>query len=512
MNFVRKYSILFIVPLMLSMTFAVNAPAQEQGYNFARELSKSFRTAAENVLPAVVSIQAENTVEPTNQPQQMPEIPEMFRDFFPDGMFEQQGPQIAPRQNWQGSGVIISESGEVLTNNHVIKDADEINVTLDDGREMTAEVIATDPLTDIALIQLSEEDTYPYAELGNSSEMQVGDWVLAIGNPFGLSQSVSEGIISARGRTTEDVPVGLNDNFKIKDYLQTTAAINPGNSGGPLINLKGKIIGINNAIQTAGIPGNLGIGFAIPSDMAKRVIEELKEYGRVRRGYIGVTLRSSDQFSDYYSQQYGIDIHHGAQVQEVMPGTPGAKAGLKPGDLIVEVNGTKVRNSGHLVKLVTDHNVGETITLTILRKGKEQEIELTLAERPEEEQMAQMMQPDEETPSKGSLTYMMLGMNIQTLNDQLASEYGYNGDMNGVIVTEVTPGTSAARHDLQVGDVITELNDQPIESKEQFEKILSDVRKTMMEEEIEERALLLYVHRADSDFHPVFVAPTITVK
>jgi len=511
MNFVRKSSVLFIVPLMLSLAVAFSAhSAEETDHSFARELSSSFRSAAENVLPAVVSIQAENTVDTTAESQQ---IPEMFRRFLPDGMFDQQQPQMAPRQNWQGSGVIISESGEVLTNNHVVKDADELNVTLDDGRQMTAEVIATDPLTDIALIQLSEEGKYPYAELGSSAEMQVGDWVLAIGNPFGLSQSVSEGIISARGRTSEDVPVGLNDNFKIKDYLQTTAAINPGNSGGPLINLDGKIIGINNAIQTAGMPGNLGIGFAIPSDMAQRVIDELKEFGRVRRGYIGVTLRSSDQFSDYYSQQYGIDIHHGAQVQEVMQGTPGAKAGLKPGDLIIEVDGTKVRDSGHLVKLVTDHSVGETINLTILRKGKEQEVKLTLAERPKEEQMAQMMQPDdEESSSKGSLTYMMLGMNIQTLNTQLASEFGYDPNMNGVVITEVTPGTSAARHDLQVGDVISELNDQPIESKEQFEKILSDVRKTMMEDEIDERALLLYVHRADSDFHPVFVAPTISAN
>lgn len=496
-------SSLFCICLLIS---ANQIEAQSDNHEFAKQLSSSFRSAAEKVLPAVVSIKAENEVEPETT---MENIPEMFKQFLPEDLFRR---GEMPTPQWQGSGVIISKDGKVLTNNHVVKDADKIDVTLDDGRRLEAEVIATDPETDIALIQIDADTDFPFASLGDSDEMQVGDWVLAIGNPFGLSQSVSEGIVSAIGRTSEDVPVGSREAFFIKNYIQTTAAINPGNSGGPLINLDGEVIAINNAIQTAGfVAGNVGIGFAIPSNLAQRVVDDLIEFGRVRRGYIGVFLRTIDEnVQQYYKEEYDINIDNGAQVQDVFPDTPGEKAGLKPGDIIIEFNGEKVKDSGTLVNMVTDQAVGSTVDLVILRGGERKEIEMTLAERPKPEERAQMQELSPQIES--SLSLMMLGINVDTLNAQLAEEYGYEEDMSGVVITEVKPGSSAARHDLQVGDVISELNDKSVGSKEEFEKILSDVRKKMKEDEINERALLLYVHRAGSDFYPVFVAPTVKLN
>jgi serine protease Do len=482
----------------------------EQGAEFANQLSQSFRYAVHQVLPAVVSISAEAQIErPQDLSEQMPEIPEMFKHFFPPEMFEGNGGNIVPqRRSWQGSGVIISKEGEILTNNHVVNDATELDITLDDGRRMTAEVVATDPGSDIALIKLKGEGPFPFAELGDSDQLQVGDWVLAIGNPFGLSQSVSEGIVSALGRTSEDVPVGGAE-FIIRDYIQTTAAINPGNSGGPLVNLRGEIIGVNNAIQTAGVAANIGIGFAIPSNIAKSVITSLKEYGKVRRGYIGVQLRPlSSDIIDYYQQEYNMSLSAGALVEQVLPGTPGAKAGLQPGDLIVEYNGKKVTGSGQLVNLVTSTEVGTEVELKILRKGEEQTMKLTLEERPEAEQLVKADRGGEES---GSLPKRLLGLSVQDFDQNLATQMGYGEEVKGVIVTGVDPGSAAARVDIQKGDIVSEFNDTPVQTAAEFEKRLSDIRKQMKDKGDTSRTLLLYVHRANSEFHPRYVAPTLQV-
>ena len=291
------------------------------------QLSSAFRHAIEKVRPAVVSISAEK--ESTTVEQEMKDLqdkdkdrydnlPELFKRFFPNA--EDFKKQIIPKRGWQGSGVIISVSGEILTNYHVVEDADSLTVTLDDSREMKAEVAATDQETDLAIIRIKGDGPFSSAVLGDSKKMQVGDWVLAIGNPFGLSQSVSEGIISAIGRSISKVTVGTD----IADYIQTTAAINPGNSGGPLVNLDGEVIGINNSIQTAGVAGNLGIGFAIPTEIAKSVVDNLKKFGAVRRGAIGILLQSDPVQIQQYYQKY--QINHGAIITKIYPGQPAEKS------------------------------------------------------------------------------------------------------------------------------------------------------------------------------------------
>jgi len=496
----RISAVRFWVPtLSLALFLALSLPVGAQSPNPGDQLSEAFRAAIAKVKPAVVSISAEKKSKPVKMPG-IENIPEMFKQFFPEGFFDQ---QIDPQRDWQGSGAIISPEGHVLTNYHVVKDADKLTVTLDDGREIEADLnqILTDPGSDIALIKLKEDGTYPYAVLGDSDAMQIGDWVLAIGSPFGLSQSVSQGIISAKGRTSSDVPVGGRD-FYVKDYIQTTAAINPGNSGGPLINLRGEIIGINNAIQTAGIPGNLGIGFAIPSNLAKSVIDSLKQYGKVKRAYIGVMLENLDSsnLSQWYKQEYGIN--HGALVTEVIPGTPAEQAGIEKGDLIILFNGEKVLNNGHLINMVTARPIGESVELTILRKGKKMTKSLVLAERPEEDPLA-MIRTDAEK---------LLGVTVTALNPELAKEKGYDEKLKGILVTRVIPGSSAQRVDIQINDVITEINDNPVSSRDQFEKALADIVKEMKEKKLTERVILLHVYRADRRYPDKWVAPTITLE
>lgn len=516
----RTLGLLVVFSLLCA---SIPATSFSQEDNPAKALAHAFRQAVAKVKPAVVSISAEKKIQPrTSSPDEegpynpnrmFPDMPDIFKYFFPDEFFKRP-PEL--RRAWQGSGVIISKKGEILTNVHVVDGADgtdgevELDVTLDDGREMEAKVVATDRETDIALIQLKEEGEYPYAKIGDSDKLMVGDWVLAIGNPFGLNQSVSQGIVSAKGRTSSDVPVG-GSMFTIKDYIQTTAAINPGNSGGPLINLDGEIVGVNNAIQTSGgIPANLGIGFAIPSNLAEFVVENLRQYGKVKRGYIGVMLGNLDDsrsnLSEYYKQEYGIN--YGALVNEVLPDTPGDKAGLEVGDLIIEYNGEKVKNSGELVNMVTNTPVGSQVTLTILRKGDKKDIEMVLAERPPVEELASAERPSI-TPDTST---RMMGMKVETLTPEVAKAKGYDEDQKGVIVTEVIPGGSAYQRGIQPGDVIDNINDKPVENALEFEEILKEIKSKMEKENEKERVVLLRVHRAGSNAHPRFIAPKITLE
>ncbi|MGI6454058.1 MAG: Do family serine endopeptidase [bacterium] len=509
-----------LVIMLAFGAFTVGAQNQverpEEGQNFANQLSAAFRHAAETVLPAVVSISAEAEITPSQTQRNMPqldELPDIFKHFFGPDMFRggEGGmiPQIPRQRAWQGSGVIISPEGEILTNNHVVDDATELHITLYDGRKLEAEVVATDPATDIALIKLTEGEGFSYAKIGDSERLQVGDWVLAVGNPFGLSHSVSEGIVSALGRTGEDVPIGAGQDFFVKDYIQTTAAINPGNSGGPLINLQGEVIGVNNAIQTAGIAANLGIGFAIPSNLANTVIESLKKYGKVRRGYIGVQLVSlSGDIADYYEQEYNVT--QGALVQQVLPGTPGEKAGLQKGDLIIEFNGKPISGSSQLVNLVTSTEVGKDVQLTVLRKGERKNITLTLTERPATEELTRAgVKPEIE---QETLPEKLLGIGVESYGQDVAVEMGYDQSVKGVIVNNVQPSSAAAAENIQKGDIISEINDTPVQTVEEFEKVLSDIRKDMRDKNIKTRAILLYVHRANSEFHPRYVALTLRLS
>ncbi len=496
-----------IVVSLMALSVAMPTHSQKDVENPAKILATAFRNAIEEVQPAVVSISAEKetTIEQPNG-EDIPDLPEIFKYFFKEDMLPDPMEQF--KRTWQGSGVIISPEGEIVTNVHVVKEAEILSVTLDNDETYTAKVKAIDEETDIALIQLEGEGTFPYATLGDSEQLQVGDWVLAIGNPFGLSQSVSQGIVSAKGRTSTDVPIG-GSRFSIKNYIQTTAAINPGNSGGPLINLEGEIVGINNAIQTSGgIPANLGIGFAIPSSLAKTVIESLQEFGRVRRGYIGVEMESlqNSEAEDWYKQEYGVT--YGAIVNKVRPKTPAEEAGIKEGDLIIEFDGKKIRDSGALVLMVTQTPVGTPVNLVVMRDGERKVIELTLAERPDpSEFLSQSPQP---TPiSDEDLISQLLGMKIDTLTPELAEEKGYEDELKGVIVTQVAPGGPASERGIQVDDVIDDVNNKPVTNEEEFEEVLQNIYDQLRENGSQGRVILLRVHRAGSRAYPRFVAPKI---
>lgn len=492
-----KHACLSALLCIFILSFVPTGHSEE---NNAKALSESFRGAIQKVKPAVVSISAERKAE-KGSIMDLERIPDIFKPFIPK---EFQDIPMNPKRDWQGSGVIISSDGEVLTNYHVVKDADKIQVVLDDGSEVDADMssILTDPGSDIAIFKLKKNKEYPNAKLGDSDAMQVGDWVLAIGNPFGLSQTVTQGIISAKGRTSSDVPIGGSE-FYVKDYIQTTAAINPGNSGGALVNMDGEVIGINNAIQTAGVPGNLGIGFAIPSNLAKSVIDSLKQFGKVKRGYIGVGLAdlSEDNLAEWYRQEF--DITHGALVATVYPGTPAEKAGIREGDLIILFNGVKIQNNGQLVNLVTSTPVGSEVEVTVLRRsGDRVNLKLTLEERPDTVELA--MPTD--------LSEKLLGLSLKTLTADEVKQFGFDSDLKGALVTAVQPGGSADDVGIQKGDVIAEINDIPVESKSKFNDALSAVVEKMKEKDDDERVILLHIYRAGGQYPEKWVAPTIRLK
>jgi serine protease Do len=493
-----KVPIAIITVALLAFSSAYAAYAQTQ----AEQLSELFREAIHKVRPAVVSISAEKTVKQQAKAPKgydMEDMPDVFKRFFGDEFFRN-NPNMDPRRDWQGSGVIISPEGDILTNNHVVADADKLTVKLDDGKTVEVDMasVKADPGSDLAIFKLKDSGTYSFAKLGDSDALQVGDWVLAIGSPFGLNQTVTEGIVSAKGRTSSDVQIGGAD-FFVKDYIQTSAAINPGNSGGPLINLKGEVIGVNNAIQTAGAVGNIGIGFAIPSNLANTVIESLKKFGEVKRGYVGVMLKplESNDISKWYKQEFGID--QGVFVESVIPGSPAEKAGLKEGDVIILFNSQKIINPGQMINMVSALPPGTSVEMTILRKGKKMDINLTLAQRTADIALSQAQK--------------YLGVAVETLTPELAEKLGYKNDMKGVVVVEVEPGSSAAQVDIQPNDVITEvnMNGDPVTSSSQFEKVISDSINAMKEKGEKDHLILLHIFRAGNQYPDKWVAPTIRI-
>lgn len=511
----KKHKLAIAVTLCVMTVFVwANIPAQsvQAQAKHAHELSQAFRDAIHKVKPAVVSIAAERTAEPvTYDESELERIPEIFRHFLHPDVFDGEGipEDFLRQQSWQGSGVIISKDGKMVTNYHVVKDADKLSVTLDDGEEVEAKVIATDVSTDLALVQLDESKTYDYAKFGDSDALQVGDWVLAIGNPFGLAQSVSEGIVSAKGRKNSDVPVGAQDGFWFKDFIQTTAAINPGNSGGALINLDGELIGINNSIQTAGRPANLGIGFAIPSNLAEKVTNDLESYKKVRRGYLGVIMNRYPSVRNYYEEEYGLD--YGAIIDIVNADTPAEKAGFKKGDVILEVDGTKINDNEHLISIVAQMPVGEEVEVVISREGDKLTKKLTLAERPDEDEIAKLM-PTRPNDSDAPLSKELLGIEVQTLTPEIAKEAGFDDGLQGVLITKIDPNASVRRADLERGDVISEIANTEISNAEDFNDALKKIREEMNAKDLESRSVLMYVHRAGARLQARYIAPTIELK
>ncbi|MFQ6113450.1 MAG: Do family serine endopeptidase, partial [bacterium] len=361
------------------------------------------------------------------------------------------------RQHGLGSGVIVDQGGYILTNYHVVKEADEINVVID-KKEYDATIVGTDPATDIAVVKIDKKNL-PAIILGDSDKLEVGEWVLAIGNPFDLSleHTVTAGIISAKGRSG----LRLGGEVNYQDFIQTDAAINPGNSGGALVNLKGELVGINTAIIAGNTGGNVGIGFAIPIDMAKRVMDELIAHGKVIRGYLGVRIGTPDA---EMSEALGLKENEGAVVVEVQRDTPADRAGLKKYDVIVEVEGHPIESAQELTNLIASYDPGTRVNLKIVRDGKIKYIAVTLAERPE---------TSDETPriAQSRSVTARLGLQVTELTNRLAREYGYEGE-EGVLVSDVRSNSVAYEKGIRRGDLIKEVNRKKVKSVREFESIV----------------------------------------
>ncbi|MCW5892881.1 MAG: DegQ family serine endoprotease [bacterium] len=392
-----------------------------------------------------------------------------FQEFF--GPFERFFGQ--PRRPFKarslGSGFVIDGSGYIITNNHVVENADEIMVRTSTGKELKAKVVGRDPKTDIALLRVESNGTQLVpVRIGDSKKLRVGEWVLAIGNPFGLENTVTSGIVSALGRHINQGPYD--------DFIQTDAAINPGNSGGPLVNTKGEVVGINTAIFSRG-GGNIGIGFAIPIDLASEIIPQLKEKGRVTRGWLGVMIQ---KVTPDIAESLGLEEPRGALVADVVKDGPAEAAGIKVGDVIVDFDGKKVSDSAELPLLVARTGIGKAVTVKVIRDKKVESVSVTIAELKEEDEAA----------AGGPGSADDLGLALQTLTPDLAENLGLDRNMKGVVVTQVEPSGPAAEAGLRRGDVILEVNRTVVKDVSTFQKLVGDAGKG--------KSLLFLVRRGDN--------------
>ncbi len=413
------------------------------GAAYARGAPESFADLAERLTPAVVNIATTQSV-PSQTPEMTPQVPpgSPFEDMFRDFLERQQRGEREQRRHVTslGSGFIIDASGYVVTNNHVIAEADEITVVLNDERRFPAKVLGRDAKTDLAVLKIETDESLPFLTFGDSDAIRVGDWVIAIGNPYGLGNTVTAGIISARGR---DINAGPYD-----DFLQTDASINRGNSGGPLFNLDGKIIGVNTAIFSPS-GGSVGIGFAVPSVLARSVIDQLLEYGRTRRGWLGVRIQV---VTDEIAEGLGLDSLRGALVADVMPDSPAEAAGVETGDVILEFDGTVIPEMRDLPRVVAATKIGKSVDVVVLRTGREQTLEVTIAEL--EEGPAMVAAAVRDSPPAEAKA---LGMTLAVITAELRERYDLGAEAEGVVVTEVEPGGGGAERGIRPGDVILEV-------------------------------------------------------
>ena len=453
---------------------AIDSPANEKAKSHAYELSSAFRSAAATILPSVVTIETETKPQAVrggtfrNRPGmrngQNPFEGTPFEQFFSEEDLErmQRGmqQQQTPRQSGAGSGVIIDKSGIILTNNHVVNGADVVTVRLADGREFKATNIKTDPQTDLAVISIENAGDLPAAKLGNSDALEIGDWVIAVGNPFGLEQTVSAGIISGKGR---QIGAAQRANF-----LQTDAAINPGNSGGPLVNLDGEVIGINTAIASNG-GGNDGIGFAVPSSLAKWVTPQLIAGGKVERAYLGVGIEMVDA---ELAQKFGTKRGEGVLVTEVHPNTPAAEAGLQEGDVILDYNGVKVHGPRELQEVVERSTLNTKQRATVLRDGKQMIVNVVAKALPQNFGRAAVDRDDEPSPGNPeSAQHDELGLEVADVTAAEAKQLGIAGSA-GVVVTNVTPDGPAHTAGIREGMLIRRVGKENVTDVEGFKKAL----------------------------------------
>ena len=434
-------------------------------------LSNSFADIIEKASPSVVNIQSTRVIKASEQGGNNPFMSDpFFRQFF-GGNGSRPHTQ---RESGLGSGVIVDPSGYILTNNHVVEKATTVRVTLLDKREYTAKVVGADPQTDVAVVKIDAGASLPALPLGNSDGARVGDLCFAIGNPFGYDHTVTMGIVSAKGRS-------LEGQGHIQNFIQTDAAINPGNSGGALINAKGQLIGMNTAIITGGgaglggESGNIGIGFAVPVNMARTVMDQIIKSGKVSRGYIGVTLQG---LTPDLAQQFGLKDTHGAVVADVNKGGPGANAGLQSGDVITAINGSKIQDSNELTLTVTEHAPGDRVTLDVYRNGKPMKVEVTLGERPNGLEWAeggnQRQNKDGNDEGEEGGNSSARGISVEALTPEIAQQVGISPNTRGVVVTDVDQGSAAAESGIGQGDVITGVDRKPVSTVGDFTRLMRE--------------------------------------
>lgn len=399
----------------------------------------NFSDLAEQVRPGVVNIQVVKKVQ--NVGFAFPGFQgSPFGENSPFGRFFEGNPPMDQKQEGVGSGFVISQEGFILTNNHVVEDAEQIKVKLANGKEYDAKIVGRDPKTDLALVKIDGVNDLHALPLGNSEDLKVGSWVVAVGSPFGLEQTVTQGIVSGKGRVIGSGPYD--------DFIQTDASINPGNSGGPLINMKGEVIGINTAIN----PSGQGIGFAIPIDMAKTIIPQLEQKGSVTRGWLGIGIQ---QMTPALEKSFGLNGKEGALVADVFKGGPAEKAGIERGDVITQFDAKKIVESKDLSRIVAATPVGKMVEVKLMRDGKAIERTVKVGEMEKKIEAAQL-------PSHKSL-----GITVQELTPEIARDLGLKRE-TGVVVTSVEPGSSAADAGIQTGDVIQEVNRKSVKDVEDF--------------------------------------------
>ena len=458
---VVKYSDHLLSPSYAAELREAQVAREQLSHNLehALGLSEAFTSVAKAVRPSVVHISAVTRVQPVTGKQRVrPQIPDQFRrefglndDMF-EKFFEQQIPERGHAQHGQGTGFIVSNDGFIVTNNHVVRGATELTVRLSDGREFTGKVIGQDDKTDVAVIKINASNLMA-AELGDSDAMEVGEWVLAIGSPFGLDQTVTAGIISAKGRGN----VGITD---YEDFLQTDAAINPGNSGGPLVNMKGQIVGMNTAIASRS-GGSMGVGFAIPSSMVKTVANSLMKEGKVTRGWLGAAIQD---LSEDLAKSFNYDSTKGVLIGDVVPDSPAAKAGLKAGDIVAKINGQEMKNAQQLRHTIASIKPNSSAELSIYRDGKVQTLPVVIGQ----------LDPNTAVASAGEESVAEeeavdnLGVTVQNLNAEMAKEMGLKRMTSGVVITNVEEGSLAADVGLSAGDVVVSVAGQPVKTVAEY--------------------------------------------
>lgn len=428
--------------------------------SFARGAPDSFADLAERLSPAVVNISTSQVLDPGDMA--IPGVPEdsPLNDFFDEFLEQQQ--ERPQRVQSLGSGFVIDPKGIVVTNNHVIEGADKIEVTFIDGTTLPATIKGADPKTDLAVLEIKSGKELPYVELGDSDRIRVGDWVVAIGNPFGLGGTVTAGIVSALNR---DIHAGNYD-----DFIQTDAAINRGNSGGPLFDMEGRVVGVNSAIISPS-GASVGIGFAVPASTVKPVVEQILKYGETRRGWIGVRIQS---VTPEIAESLGLGVARGALVAGVSPDGPAAAAGIETGDIVLAFDGRTISAMRDLPRVVAEAAIGSTVNIQLFRDGETLTRKIEVARLADEEEEAAPETPDEAPQAK---TTVVLGLSLANLNDDLRRRFGVTEETEGVLITDVDPLSAAAEKGVRPGEVIVEVAQRPVGSPEDVERIVQSEEK-----------------------------------